>query len=79
MTRRKSASQIPSFGGWERSMTELVECMCAKHQVLSAGITMKIQINQRFTGASDRWWGGRACSPHVPIHTYTKNIVRLIS
>lgn len=75
MTRRKSESQIPSFGGWERSVTELVERTHAKHQVLSAGITMKIQINQRFTGASD----GGACSPHVPIHTYTKNIVRLIS
>lgn len=77
MTRRKSASQIPSFGGWERSV-ELVECVRAKHQVLCAGIMTKIQINQRFTGASDGGGEGR-CTPHIPVHTCTKNIVRLIS
>lgn len=68
MTRRKSASQIPSFGGWERSV-ELVECVRAKHQVLCAGIMTKIQINQRFTGASDGGEEGGGVlhtSPYTP-------------
>lgn len=68
MTRRKSASQIPSFGGWERSVTELVERTRAKHQVLSAGITMKIQINQRFTGASDEGGGVFSTCPYTHLH-----------
>ena len=68
MTRRKSASQIPLFGGRERSVTELVEHVHAKHQVLCAGITTKIQINQHFTGASDGWGGGGVLhtSPYTP-------------
>lgn len=73
MTRRKSESQIPSFGGWERSVTELVERTHAKHQVLSAGITMKIQINQRFTGASDGGGGGRVL--HMSLYIPTQRIL----
>lgn len=72
MTRKKSASQIPLFGGWERSVTELVEHVHAKHQVLCAGITTKIQINQRFTGASDGGGQGEVYSTHPHTHLHKK-------